>query len=208
MINFGGIVVLVVLVFGIYILSGGSMDIVLHALPAEGGTIGGAAAATIVIGNSIGVLAKIGRDLGAVISGSKWKTADYRDLLCLMYTLTKLAKSKGRDGARAAYREPAREHDLPRVPAHPRRPFRDRPHLRHAAHGADELRQPARRRGGARPRDREAPPRVPQGREGPRLDGGRAPGARHRRRRARRREDDGLDRPAAGDPRRHDRRRP
>jgi hypothetical protein len=83
-INLGGIVILNLLVFGIYILSGGSMDIVLHALPAEGGTIGGAAAATVVIGNSIGVLMKIGKDLGAVISGSKWKTADYRDLLCLM----------------------------------------------------------------------------------------------------------------------------
>jgi chemotaxis protein MotA len=98
MINFGGIVILVALVFGIYILSGGNMDIVLHALPAEGGTIGGAAAATIVIGNSIGVVVKIGKDLGAVVGGSKWKTADYRDLLCLMYTLTKLAKSKGAMG--------------------------------------------------------------------------------------------------------------
>ena len=56
MINLGGIVILLLLVFGIYILSGGSMDIVLHALPAEGGTIGGAAAATVIIGNSIGVV--------------------------------------------------------------------------------------------------------------------------------------------------------
>jgi chemotaxis protein MotA len=95
MINLGGIGILLVLVFGIYIITGGKLDIVMHALPGEGGTILGAAIATVVIGNSPSVLGKIVKDITAIMKGPRWKPDDYKDLLCLMFALTKLAKQKG-----------------------------------------------------------------------------------------------------------------
>jgi chemotaxis protein MotA len=83
------------LVFGGFILSGGKMDIVLHALPFEGMMIGGAAIGAMVIQNSISVIKKAGAGVVKVIKGPKWKGQDYNDLLSLMYELTRVYKSKG-----------------------------------------------------------------------------------------------------------------
>jgi hypothetical protein len=48
-----------------------------------------------LIGGSMYSLKKIGGDISKVISGPKWKTSDFRDLLCLLFLLTKTMKSKG-----------------------------------------------------------------------------------------------------------------
>jgi chemotaxis protein MotA len=58
-------------------------------------TIGGAAIAALLIGGSMYSLKKVVGELGKVVSGPKWKTSDYRDLLCLLFLLTKTMKSKG-----------------------------------------------------------------------------------------------------------------
>ncbi|MDE2500769.1 MAG: flagellar motor stator protein MotA, partial [Alphaproteobacteria bacterium] len=55
----------------------------------------GAAVAALLIAGSMYSLKKIGGDLGKVLSGPKWKPADFRDLLCLLFLLTKTMKSKG-----------------------------------------------------------------------------------------------------------------
>ncbi len=83
------------LVFGGFMLSGGKMDIVLHALPFEGMMIGGASAGAFVIANSFSVLKSSGRGFVKVMKGSKWKAAHYESLLNLMYELARLYKSKG-----------------------------------------------------------------------------------------------------------------
>lgn len=90
-----GLIILFVCVFGIYIMHGGSIEIVLHAAPAEVGTILGAAIAAMMIGNSGKVIKATLKDMGKVFKGAKWKADDYRDLLCLMFQLCKLIKSKG-----------------------------------------------------------------------------------------------------------------
>jgi chemotaxis protein MotA len=95
MLQIGGIVVLFAMVFGGFLISGGSLGVIFEALPHEMMTIGGAAAAALLIGGSMFSLKKIFGDLGKVISGPKWKPADYRDLLCLLYLLTKTMKAKG-----------------------------------------------------------------------------------------------------------------
>lgn len=92
---FLGLAMVFGLVFGGFILSGGKMDIVLHALPFEGMMIGGAALGALVISNSISVIKKAGAGVGKVIKGPKWKGQDYNDLLALMYELTRLYKAKG-----------------------------------------------------------------------------------------------------------------
>jgi chemotaxis protein MotA len=92
---FLGLAMVFGLVFGGFILSGGKMDIVLHALPFEGMMIGGAAIGAMVIQNSISVIKKAGAGVVKVIKGPKWKGQDYNDLLSLMYELTRVYKSKG-----------------------------------------------------------------------------------------------------------------
>ncbi|MGB8363343.1 MAG: flagellar motor stator protein MotA [Rhizomicrobium sp.] len=95
MLQIGGIVVLFAMVFGGFIVSGGSIGVIVEAIPHEMMTIGGAATAALLIGGSLYSLKKIGKDLRKVVSGPQWKPADYRDLLCLLFLLTKTMKSKG-----------------------------------------------------------------------------------------------------------------
>jgi chemotaxis protein MotA len=83
------------LVFGGFMLSGGNMDIVLHALPYEGMMIGGASLGAFVIANSFSVVKSSLAGVMRVIKGPRWKAADYNDLLALMFELARLYKTKG-----------------------------------------------------------------------------------------------------------------
>ena len=90
-----GIVLLFALVFGSYIISGGNMGVIMHALPHEMMAIGGAGVAAFLISNSVPVIKSSLAGFGKVFAGPKWKAADYRDLLSLLFLLTKTMKSKG-----------------------------------------------------------------------------------------------------------------
>jgi chemotaxis protein MotA len=83
------------LVFGSYIMSGGNMGVILHAAPHEMMAIGGAGVASFLISNSMTVVKSSGSGLAKVFKGPKWKASDYRDLLSLLFLLTKTMKSKG-----------------------------------------------------------------------------------------------------------------
>lgn len=83
------------LVFGGFMLSGGKLDIVLHALPFEGMMIGGAAIGAFVIANSFSVIKSAIGGVVKVIKGTKWKGRDYEDLLGLMYELARIYKQQG-----------------------------------------------------------------------------------------------------------------
>ena len=148
MLQIVGIVVLFAMVFGGFLISGGSLGVVFEALPHEMMTIGGAALAALLIGGSIASLKQIGGDFGKVISGPKWKPTDYRDLLCLLFLLTKTMKTKGLIALEAHIEKPEELLDLQTLSAHRQRPFRARFHLRHAAHDDHEPRRPASGRAG------------------------------------------------------------
>ena len=90
-----GIVLLFVCVFGVYMLTGGKMDVVMHAAPHEMGTILGAAIAALLIGSSLDVIKGVGGGLAKIFAGPKWKAGDYKDLLSLLFLLTKTMKAKG-----------------------------------------------------------------------------------------------------------------
>jgi chemotaxis protein MotA len=90
-----GIVLLFALVFGSFIISGGNLGVILEALPHEMMAIAGAATAAFLISNSMTVIKGTGGGLGKVFGGPKWKASDYRDLLSLLFLLTKTMKSKG-----------------------------------------------------------------------------------------------------------------
>jgi chemotaxis protein MotA len=116
MLQIGGIILLFVMVFGGYVLSGGHFEVILHALPHEMMTIGGAAAAALLISNSMGSLKRIFGDLTKVMSGPKWKTSDYRDLLCLLFLLTKTMKMKGMIALEAHIEKPDESNIFARFP--------------------------------------------------------------------------------------------
>ncbi|MEL6217012.1 MAG: flagellar motor stator protein MotA [Pseudomonadota bacterium] len=87
-----GIAVVLVMVFGGYLLAGGKFDIIIKALPFEMMMIGGAAIGAFVIGNDGGTIKHTLKDLGRVFKGATWKRDDYQDLLCLLFTLIKTAR--------------------------------------------------------------------------------------------------------------------
>jgi chemotaxis protein MotA len=90
-----GIVLLFGLVFGSFIISGGNIGVIINALPHELMCIGGAATASFLIGNSMPVIKATGGAVSKAFKGPKWKASDFRDLLSLLFLLTKTMKSKG-----------------------------------------------------------------------------------------------------------------
>jgi len=88
-----GIVVVFVMVFGGYMLAGGKFGIIIKALPFEMTMIGGAAVGAFLIGNDGASVKHTLKDVGKVFKGVKWKHEDYRDLLCLLFELIRLARS-------------------------------------------------------------------------------------------------------------------
>ena len=92
MIGIVGIICIFVMVFGGYLAAGGKMAIILKALPFEMMIIGGAAVGAFLIGNDIPSVKHTVKDIGKVFKGPKWKNEDYRDLLCLLFELIRLAR--------------------------------------------------------------------------------------------------------------------
>lgn len=82
-----GMIVTVAMVFGGYILAGGKMGIITHALPFEGMMIGGAAIGALLAGNDFNTIKHTASDIVAAFVGPKWKKKDYSDLLCLMHEI-------------------------------------------------------------------------------------------------------------------------
>lgn len=116
MLQIGGLVILFGAVFGGYLISGGSLGVVLEALPHEMLTILGAAIAALLIGGSLYQLKKIGGELGKIVSGPRWKHHDFTDLLCLLYLLTKTMKSKGLIALEAHIEKPEESSIFKRYP--------------------------------------------------------------------------------------------
>ncbi|MGL5011212.1 MAG: flagellar motor stator protein MotA [Paracoccaceae bacterium] len=88
-----GIAVIFIMVFGGYMLAGGKMGIILKALPFEMIMIGGAAVGAFLLSNNAATVKHTLKDVGKVFKGPKWKPADYRDLLCLLFELVRVARS-------------------------------------------------------------------------------------------------------------------
>lgn len=90
-----GLVLIFVLVFGGYIESGGKIEIILGALPHELPMILGASIGAHLIAHKGFVLKSTFKEILKAFKGPKWKRQDFKDLLCLLFTLCKLMKSKG-----------------------------------------------------------------------------------------------------------------
>lgn len=90
-----GIVVVFAMVFGSYIIAGGKFGIILHAAPYEFMAIGGAAVGAFMIANKGSVIKGALKGAGKSFKGPSWKAQDYKDLLCLLFSILKLVRTKG-----------------------------------------------------------------------------------------------------------------
>jgi chemotaxis protein MotA len=90
-----GTIVLLVMVFGGYMLAGGKFDIIIKALPFEMMMIGGAAIGAFLASNSMHDVKHTLGGLGKVIKGGRFHKQDYTDILSLLYFLVRLAQTKG-----------------------------------------------------------------------------------------------------------------
>lgn len=92
MLGIAGIVMIFVMVFGGYLLAGGKLGIILTALPFEMMMIGGAAVGAFLISNDKLAIKHTLKDMAKVFKGPTWAPQDYRDLLCLLFELIRLAR--------------------------------------------------------------------------------------------------------------------
>jgi chemotaxis protein MotA len=102
-----GIVVLLVMVFGGFLLAGGAMGPVLAALPFEFMMIGGAAVGATLIGNSMHAIKLLGSAMGKIFKGAKYTDEDHIDAIALTSKLMKLLRSEGAVALESHVTDPA-----------------------------------------------------------------------------------------------------
>ncbi|QQV76998.1 flagellar motor stator protein MotA [Sphingomonas aliaeris] len=90
-----GLVVLLVMIFGGFAITGGALGPVMEAIPHEMLIIGGAAVGALIIGNSMKEIKALGGGLGKVFKGPKYKKQDYLDVIFLVSKLMKMLRTEG-----------------------------------------------------------------------------------------------------------------
>ena len=90
-----GIVVLLVMVFGGFAITGGALGPVMEAIPHEMLIIGGAALGAVIAGNSLHELKALGGGFGKVFKGPKHSKQDHIDAIVLCTRLMKILRSDG-----------------------------------------------------------------------------------------------------------------
>jgi chemotaxis protein MotA len=95
MLNGVGLIIVLVCVFGSFIISGGKFEIILHALPHELMAIVGASVGAFIVANSLATVKKAGAGIMRAFKGGRWKATDYRDLLTMLFGVLSTFKKSG-----------------------------------------------------------------------------------------------------------------
>lgn len=90
-----GVVVLLVMVFGGFALTGGALGPVMAAVPHEMLIIGGAAVGAIIAGNSMKELKALGSGFMKIFKGPQYGKQDYLDTIFLVSKLMKMLRTDG-----------------------------------------------------------------------------------------------------------------
>ena len=90
-----GLALILLCVFGGFVLAGGRLGIIAGALPHELMMIAGAGAGAFIIANSGTALRRALAGVRRAIEGERWSRDDYRDLLCLLFLIVKTLRAKG-----------------------------------------------------------------------------------------------------------------
>jgi chemotaxis protein MotA len=101
-----GILVVIGAIVGGYLMEHGHLRVLMQ--PAELLIIGGAAIGTLLIGNPLRVLVRIGRSLSGIIAGSKFNQARYVNTLKMMFELLNKARKDGLVALEGDIEEPAK----------------------------------------------------------------------------------------------------
>ena len=104
-------------VFGVFIVHGGNIGVILSALPFEMITIGGAAVGAFVANNQPKVLKAAAAGLGKCFKGSKYTKARYMELLALLYDILQKARKEGLMAIEQDVEEPASSPLFQKYPA-------------------------------------------------------------------------------------------
>jgi len=78
-----------------YALEGGNLQVLMEAAPAEIVIMGGTALGGFIISNPVVVIRRVGRGFGMIMRKPKFNKDSYIELLCMLYQVFKLAKTKG-----------------------------------------------------------------------------------------------------------------
>lgn len=90
-----GIIVVIVMVFGGYLVSGGNIGVIAYALPLEMAIIGGAALGATIAGNSIKEIKALGGGIAKVFKGPRYGRQDFLDTIFLVSKLMKMLRTDG-----------------------------------------------------------------------------------------------------------------
>lgn len=90
-----GLVFALSCVFGSFVLSGGSLSPLVHSVPFEMLTIGGAAAGIFVMSNGKDALMVFPKYIVRALKGPRYSKADYMELLLTLFRFMRLAQTKG-----------------------------------------------------------------------------------------------------------------
>jgi chemotaxis protein MotA len=82
-------------VFGVFIVHGGNISVILHALPWEMITIGGATLGAFLANNQMKVVKATMKGLGSCFKGSKYTKARYMELMALLFDILQKARKEG-----------------------------------------------------------------------------------------------------------------
>src|SRR5512146_325406 len=82
-------------IFGAYVIHGGNIAVILHAIPTEVLAIGGGSLGAFVVANQPKTLKAIGRALPTLLRGSKYTKARYMELMALLYDILQKARKEG-----------------------------------------------------------------------------------------------------------------
>ena len=90
-----GVVVVLVMVFGGFLITGGALGPVLAAIPHEMMIIGGSAVGALIAGNSGKELKQLGGGFGKLFKGPQYAKKDYLDVIFLVSRLMKMLRTDG-----------------------------------------------------------------------------------------------------------------
>ena len=90
-----GYVVAMSCIFGAYVIHGGNIAVIAHAIPTEMMAIAGGSLGAFVVANQPKTLKAIGRALPTLLKGSKYTKARYMELMALLYDILQKARKEG-----------------------------------------------------------------------------------------------------------------
>jgi chemotaxis protein MotA len=90
-----GVAVVLIMVFGGFVITGGAIGPVMEAIPHEMLIIGGSAVGAILAGNSMKELKELGGGFGKIFKGPKYNKDDFLGVIFLVSKLMKMLRTEG-----------------------------------------------------------------------------------------------------------------